>query len=365
MKILFLSAASSVHTVRWVNVLAERGYEIVLVSQADHKAKGDSISEKVKILYLPFCGTKGYYLNAPFLHQIYKKENCDAVNVHYASGYGTLARMAKLPKVILNVWGSDVYDFPVQGWIKEQILRKNLAYAEKLASTSYSMARQTEKYLTEKREIAITPFGVDTKHFKADSDLKYKKYQTEKRDTFVFGIVKTLSPKYGVATVIRAFSEFLQKLPEQERGRNRLEIYGKGELFEKLKQLVLELHLERQVFFGGYVENNKIPALLNGMDIFMLGSESESFGVAAVEAMSCELPVVATKVSGFREVIEDGKTGFLVPVGDYEEMAEKMLILYNDPELRKQMGMAGRERVVKLYDWEKNVDEMERVYKEL
>lgn len=360
MRVLFLSAASSVHTIRWVNALAERGCRVVLVSEKNHQAE-EPVAEKVKIIYLPFGGAKGYYLNAPALRHIYKAGRFDVINVHYASGYGTLARVAKLPDIILNVWGSDVYDFPYECRLKEQILRKNLAYAGKLASTSYSMAGQTKKFLVKKREIAVTPFGVDTERFRHEESFK-----ADKKHGFVFGIVKTLSPKYGIETVIKAFAAFAQKLSQEKREKIRLEIYGKGELLDELKVLAEKLQLENQIFFGGYVENRKIPSLLNRMDVFMLGSknDSESFGVAAVEAMSCELPVVATSVSGFLEVIEDGKTGFLVPVGDYEAMAEKMFLLYSDAGLRESMGKAGRKRVEELYNWEINVDQMMRVYRE-
>lgn len=361
MRVLFLSAANSVHTVRWVNTLAERGCKVVLVSEKNHHAKEEVISDKVKIIYLPFGGVKGYYLNASALQHIYKVGKFDVINVHYASGYGTLARMAKLPDIILNVWGSDVYDFPYESQFKEQILRKNLAYAGKLVSTSYSMAKQTEKFLVKKRKISVIPFGVDIKHFKPKRRVK-----TNKEDSFVFGMVKTLSPKYGVETVIKAFKVFAQMFPQEKKDEIRLEIYGKGELLDDLKSLAAKYHMENQIFFGGYVENKIIPSLLNQMDVFVLGSkkESESFGVAAVEAMSCELPVVATSVSGFKEVIEDGKTGFLVPVEDYKEMAKKMFILYDNARLRESMGKAGRKRVDELYNWDKNVDEMMKVYKE-
>lgn len=361
MRVLFLSAANSVHTIRWVHALAERGCRVVLVSEKNHKAKEEAVTDKVKIIYLPFEGAKGYYLNAMALHHIYKAGRFDVINVHYASGYGTLARMAKLPDIILNVWGSDVYDFPYESQLKEKILKRNLAYAGKLASTSHSMARQTEKFLAKKRKIAVTPFGVDTEWFKPKENIK-----SDNDDSFVLGIVKSLSPKYGIATVIKAFAAFAQKIPREEKEKIRLEIYGRGELLDELKELAANLHLENQIFFGGYVENRKIPSLLNKMDVFMLGSESESesFGVAAVEAMACELPVVATNVSGFREVIDNGKTGYLVPVGDYKAMAEKIFILYGDAGLRERMGKAGRKRVEELYNWEKNVDEMMRVYRE-
>lgn len=357
MRVLFLSAANSVHTIRWVNALAERGCRVVMVSQKNHQAE-EPVADKVKIMYLPFGGAKGYYLNAPALWHIYKAGRFDVVNVHYASGYGTLARIAKLPDMILNVWGSDVYEFPYESRVREQILRKNLAYAGKLVSTSYCMAKQTEKFLVKQRKIAVTPFGVDMECFKPEESL-----ETDHEGSFVFGIVKTLSPKYGIDTVIKAFAVFVQKLPQEKKEKIRLEIYGRGELLDELKELAAKLHLEKKIFFGGYVENRNIPALLNRMDVFLLGSKIESFGVAAVEAMACELPIVATSASGFREVIEDGKTGFLVPIGDYQAMAGKMFLLYNDAGLRENMGKAGRKRVKELYNWEKNVDQMMRIYR--
>lgn len=357
MKILFLSGASSIHTVRWVNTLAERNHEVVLVSQKNHQEGKNIIQKKVKVIYLPIAGIKGYYLNAYALRKIYAKETFDAVNVHYASGYGTLARIAKLPEIILNVWGSDVYDFPYESGIKEFILRKNLAYAAQLVSTSHSMKKQTEKFLNSKKGIEVIPFGVDTEKFKPEEG-------KSKRRNFVFGTVKTLSSKYGIDTIIEAFMIFLKKIPADKRKLAQLKIYGTGELEEKLKKIVQAKNLGHQIYFGGYIENTRVPDALREMDVFLLGSrmQSESFGVAAVEAMACGLPVIATRVSGFKEVMEDEKTGFLVPVDDATGMAEKMLTLYKDTELREEMGANGRNRVELLYNWKENVNKMEENY---
>lgn len=353
MKILFLSAANSIHTVRWVNGLAKRGHKVLLVSEKNHMAATDSVSKKVKILYLPVEGKKGYYLNAFFLRKIYVKFQPDVVNVHYASGYGTLARIAKLPYVFLSVWGSDVYDFPYESRIKKRILIKNLEYAFAIGSTSYTMAEQTRKLLRKKKTIKVIPFGIDLCRF-------YPKTSRNSEKT-VYGIVKTLSPKYGIDTVLKAFAVFYKRLPIQEKQKVFLEIYGEGELLHTLKKLAGRLGIGKSVTFGGYVENYEIPEKLNKMDIFVLGSNrnSESFGVAAVEAMSCGLPVIATDVAGFKEVIKDGVTGYLVPVGNVEAMADRMMRLYYDQELRVKMGEKGRQRAEKLYDLEQCLDLME------
>lgn len=384
MKILFLSAANSVHTVRWVNALANQGYKVVLVSKADHESKDRSISNMVEIIYLPFRGLAGYYLNAPVLRKLYHEGGFDVVNAHYASGYGTLARIAGLPNILLSVWGSDVYDFPYESRLKRRILEKNLEHAGGIASTSMGMAEQTKKFLKSRKTLWITPFGVDTHKFAPDAgesrklsrciasnDKGTERLQCghrqdvctpghfDKRE-FVFGIVKTLSPKYGIGTIIRAFGVFLDGLPENERQNVELRIYGEGELKEDLTALAKELLLEDHVFFGGWIPNDQVPEVLRGMDVFVVGSEreSESFGVAAVEAMACGLPVVATNVTGFREVVKDGETGFLVAVRDVEGMAEKMMALYRDAEMRKRMGESGRKRAERLYEWDECVERM-------
>lgn len=356
MRILFLSAANSIHTVRWVNALSERGYEVVLVSLKDHTAKTNFISEKVKVIYLPITGKKGYYLNAPFLRILYLHEHADVVNVHYASGYGTLGRIARLPDVLLSVWGSDVYDFPYQSKKKEKILKKNLKYASLIASTSRCMAEQTRKMAGE-REIIVTPFGVDTEQFRS--------LFIKRKDHFIIGTVKTLSYKYGIDMLIRAFRLFLDQLDETKH--IHLVIYGEGEQKQELMELCEILGISEQVYFKGYIPNTKVPEAFNGMDIACFGSrwESESFGVAAVEAMACGIPVIATKVAGFREVMEHGETGYLVPIDDSETMAIYMMKLYRDRELREQLGENGRKRVERLYDWNQCVEIMIKSYKSM
>lgn len=357
MDILFLSAANSVHTVHWVNGLRERGYRVVLVSLEEHSAGADMIAKGVKQIYLPIGGIKGYYLNALFLRRIFETNHFDVVHVHYASGYGTLARIARLPDVFLSVWGSDVYDFPYESKVKKQILIKNLEYASVIGSTSYAMAGQVKKFLKHKKRIKVVPFGVDLNHFTP----QIKRDKNE----IVFGIVKTLSPKYGIDTVLKSFAVFYSRLPDEGKKRVRLEIYGKGELLDVLKVQAKKWKVEDKVVFGGYIPNKELPKVLNQMDVFVLGSKMESFGVAAVEAMACALPVIATDAVGFQEVIRDGETGYIVPVGDVQAMAGYMMKLYRNKELRRKMGENGRRRVEKLYDWEQCMDSMIRIYKRL
>lgn len=359
MKILFLSAANSIHTVRWVNSLVENGNEVYLVYNADHKPTQNKIDKRVIQYKLKYGGNIGYYFNAIEMNKIYKKINPDIINVHYASGYGTLARVARLKNILLSVWGSDVYDFPYQSMLKMHILKKNINYANYMASTSKNMAQQVEKIMGKNMEIFITPFGVDIQKFK---------YTPKRNLEFTFGVVKTLEVKYGIEYIIKAFSILLEKIKKEQLKYNVvLKIYGDGRIKNQLKELCRELNIAEKVKFEGYIPNVEVPKVLNEMDIFCLGSilNSESFGVAAVEAMSCQIPVIASDADGFKEVIKDKETGYIVPKKDEKAMAEKMYELMVNDEKRKNMGKKGRERVELLYNWDNNVKNMEQIYKKI
>lgn len=347
MKVLFISAANSIHTVRWVNALVERKQEVLLVSLPNHRAETNKINEKVKVLYLPVAGTKGYYLNVFAIKRIYNQYHPDIVNVHYASGYGTLVRVAHIPNILLSVWGSDVYDFPYQSKLKMKIIKKNLLYAKHLASTSHIMATQVRK-LIGTVPIDVTPFGVDTE--------KFKKIPGILHSGFNVGTVKTLNPKYGIETIIKAFAIFYRDI--SPKGDVRLLIYGKGESEQELRKLCKDEGIQDQVTFAGFIPNSEVPIVLNQMDVCCFGSRlnSESFGVAAVEAMACEVPVIATDVDGFKEVISDNETGYIVTRDKPQEMAGKLLKLYLSNDLRRKFGIQGRHRVLELYNWDENVE---------
>ncbi|MBC8578954.1 glycosyltransferase [Zhenhengia yiwuensis] len=359
MKIMFIGSAKNIHTVRWVNALSDKGHEVYLITNKNHYDGIDGLNPNINVHKLTYGGTIGYYLNTIQIKRIYKKIQPDIVNAHYASGYGVLARVAKLKPLILSVWGSDVYDFPYESKIKMKIIRKNIKFADQIASTSYSMAKQVENIMQKKMSIQITPFGVDTEVFIKNSELKSKEY-------FIFGTVKTLSEKYGIEYIIKAFKIFLDKIENEiVKKQPILIIYGKGELEEKLKKLCVELKIEDKVFFKGYILNKEVPNAINNMDVFCLGSilDSESFGVAAVEAMACEVPVIATDVSGFKEVILNEKTGYIVERKNENEIADKMYELFKDKKMRLDMGQRGRKRVLELYDWKENVNTMLEIYK--
>ena len=365
MKILFLSAANSIHTVKWINALASRGHEVYLVYNKGHEPKMDQINKNIHQHQLKYKGGVGYYLNAKELRKLKKEISPDIINVHYASGYGTLARKSKLCPILLSVWGSDVYDFPNKSFVNKSILKKNVLHAKKIASTSNCMANELRDVLKmPKLQIGITPFGVDLEKFKGCTEEKEKK-----NHKILIGTIKTLKPLYGIAELIKAvkiLSENLVKDGYEEICKQlQVEIYGDGPQKEELEKLIQELSLENVIYLKGQIPNKDVPQVLSQFDVFCATSFKESFGVAVVEAMAMSLPVVVTDTDGFKEVVADGENGYIVPIGNEKAIALKLQELIIDRKKRESMGKAGRKRVEELYDWEKNVDTMEKLYEEV
>ncbi|WP_420961037.1 glycosyltransferase [Brucella sp. IR073] len=359
MKILLLAAASSIHTVRWANSLSRAGVDIVLVSQ---HAPLRNLDPAVKVKRLPYSGEVGYFLNAGALRSILAEERPDLMNAHYASGYGTTARMAHFHPYILSVWGSDVYDFAGKSPLHRWLSKRNLLAADQIASTSYAMADQA-RLVAPLGDIEITPFGVDTRLFTPREE-----DDSTSHGTIVIGTVKGMAAHYGVDILIDSVALLVEELnhsnPETAK-RVRLRLVGHGPQMNELKTRAHNLGISGIVEFVGQVPHEAVPEHLRQFDIYAALSRRESFGVAIIEAGACGLPVVVSDVGGLPEVVVGGETGFVVPPESPREAAKALRQLVLDPALRRQMGAAGRARAVACYEWRDNVDTMVALYQKV
>jgi len=141
-----------------------------------------------------------------------------------------------------------------------------------------------------------------------------------------------------------------------------VEIAGGGSCLEELQGLAASLGVADRIAFLGEVRN--IPAVLGGSRMFVLPSRSEGIPLTALEAMAWGLPVVATRVGGLPEVVEQGVTGLLVPPADPTALADAMVAVWSSPELRDRMGRAGRQRAEEYFDVRRMVAQYEDLYTE-
>lgn len=353
MKVLFLSGRSSIHTIRWVNALSQAGIDIMLATQ--HESL-EAVAPTVRVYRLPFSGPFGYFRNVPTVRKVLAEEKPDLINTHYASGYGTTARLSGFEPTLLSVWGSDVYDFPGKSALHRWWLRGNLMAATRVASTSHAMAEQTRQIAPALGEISVTPFGVETDRF-----LPAPERTSSPDRPIVIGTVKTLGEAYGIDTLISSFALLLRMLSHnvpQLAKRLQLRIVGDGPQKDALERQVLSAGIQTHTHFYSRIPHDQVPAALRELDIYAALSRQESFGVAIIEASSCCLPVVVSDAGGLPEVVADGDTGFVVPRENPQAAADALYKLVLDADLRRRMGQAGRRRVISLYEWKDNVRQM-------
>lgn len=362
MRLLMLADPNSPHTIKWASSLSRYNIEILIFGLdkffvQDYKSASIKIiTLNEKILKKEGSFSKIRYLKAlPIIKNVIKKFNPHILHSHYASSYGLLGALSGFHPFIVSVWGSDVFSFPNKSILHKTILKYVLKKADVVTSTSLIMAKETMKYTN--KNIKVIPFGVDLEVF---TPMKVNNLFDEK--DIVIGTIKSLEEKYGIEYLIRAFKFLVDKYPHLPL---KLLIVGGGSLENSLKNIVKKLGIENKTIFTGRVPFSEVPKYHNLLSVFVAISDSESFGVAVVEAMACEKPVVVSNVGGLPEVVENDITGFIVPPRNPEKTAEAIEKLILDEQLRLKMGKAGRERVIKLYDWNKNVEEMIKIYNKI
>jgi glycosyltransferase involved in cell wall biosynthesis len=171
----------------------------------------------------------------------------------------------------------------------------------------------------------------------------------------IVGNIGALVPHKGLRLFIDAAALVVREVPDA-----RFVILGEGELRETLEHQVRHLHLERHVFLPGFRAD--VLALLKGFDVFVMSSETEGLGTSILDAMACGKPVVGTRAGGIPEVVDDGVTGYVVPTHDAKSMAEAIVHLLRDPDLRARMGAAGLTRVRERFSLERMIEATRAVY---
>lgn len=171
----------------------------------------------------------------------------------------------------------------------------------------------------------------------------------------VVGNIAALVPHKGQRYLIDAAHRVVQHIPDA-----RFVILGEGELREHLEHQVREHHLEKHVLLPGFRAD--VLGCIKGFDVFVMSSVTEGLGTSLLDAMACARPIVATRAGGIPEVVEDEVNGLLVPIRDARALADAIVRMLEDPEMRRRMGDAGFARVNERFTVDRMVAETARVY---
>lgn len=201
-----------------------------------------------------------------------------------------------------------------------------------------------------KAKISVIPNGVDTEKFKPAGN--------PEKNTLI--TVSRLVPKNGVSDLIKAMKKVVDEIPDA-----KLFVVGDGPLKESLKFQVKSLKLENQIEFLGKVPYGETPTYLNRASIFVRPSLSEGLGSAFLEAMAAGLAVIGTPVGGIPDFLKDGETGLFCKPGDADDIADKIIKLLKNDELRNRLADNGRKLVEEKYGWDIIAAEFEKLYNHL
>jgi glycosyltransferase involved in cell wall biosynthesis len=360
MRLLFVSDVNAVHSRRWASEMVRRGHDVVFLSvrpgdldgvEVINRDPGDMPAPKWlrTIRYLRFLW---------LLRSMITQGGYDIVHVHYlrADAIGLVA--SRHPRSVISVWGSDIR--PVQDGgdpRRLQLRRRALERASLVTATNRFLADIVRNSTRHIKRLEIVPFGVDLRRFDRN------RWSPAFDGGIRFCLVKPrLMELYGPDIAIRAFAVVAKKFPKAS-----LLLVGSGEpaYITKLQALAKDQGVDKQVAFVERVEYSEMPSIFENADVLLQPSRWESFGVVILEAAAVGIPAIATDVGGVSELLVDAKAGLLVPSGDVNALAEMMLRLAADEELRRRLGQNAHQMVCEHYDFQINADQMERLYMDL
>lgn len=278
------------------------------------------------------------------------------VEDHYFSGYlfftNLIQRFFRKGKVIVIVHLFYGYESNSKFYIKRMAssLKEKLTlyFADIIVTNSEYSKKEIASLGIDPLSIFVLPPGMDREKFQIlpSSEIELKRQKVL--------YVGNCIPRKGALYLIEAFSQI-------ERRDFTLHIVGSPKknpsYYKKLTALVNKLGLTKDIVFHDGVDQEEIKHLYSSSDIFVLPSLKETFGIVLLEAMHYGLPIITTNISAMPELVTDGENGLLVPVANSQVLAEAMSKLIKDPDLRRQMGERGRQRVTQSYQWDTTCSE--------
>jgi len=218
-----------------------------------------------------------------------------------------------------------------------------------IAVSFYTRNELTELYDVDEEKIHVIYNGVDTKKFKPRRDRAGLRLELGlEEEQKIILCVGRLYYRKGITILLKSIPEVVEKF-----GDAKFVISGRGfkKNEENLRKLAEKLKIEKYVTFLGYVPDEKLPLLYAASDIFVLPALYENFPFAILEAQSTGLPVISTKVGGIPEFLTNNENGLLVEPSDPEQLAQRIIILLQDPELAEDLGRRGRRLVEEKFAW--------------
>ncbi|HWF84268.1 MAG TPA: N-acetyl-alpha-D-glucosaminyl L-malate synthase BshA [Vicinamibacterales bacterium] len=298
--------------------------------------------------------------------RISRDHQLDVVHAHYAVPHATAAYLADQiltaergpapPRMVTTLHGTDI-TLVGSDPSYARVVAFSIEQSHAVTAVSNSLRADTIAALRISRDIRVIPNFLDCAVYRRRPvpDLRAR-LAAGGRDRVVMH-ASNFRPVKRVGAVVEIFRRVRERVPA------RLVLIGDGPDREAVERHVVESGLQNHVDFVG--EQHDLAPWLSAADLFLLPSQQESFGLAALEAMACDVPVVASRVGGLGEIIDDGTTGYLCAPEDLEGMVERAVAVLSDPELRDRIGRAAAAHVTERFCADLIVPQYEQCYRDV
>lgn len=347
--------------------LALRGHQVHFISYALPFRLNQYIENiyfhEVEISNYPLFEFPLYSLSlASKMVEVAMYEKLDLFHVHYAIPHASSAYLAKqILKKNVNIkftttlHGTDITLVGLEPSFLP-LVKFSIEESDGVTAVSRFLKEKTLTNYHIDKEIDVIPNFVDTEIFKRKEDCSFRKHIAPNNEKILVHTSNFRQVK-RVTDVIRIFNNVLKEIP------SKLVLVGDGPDRSECERLCRELNIYENVKFLGKQEG--IVDILSVGDIFLIPSQSESFGLAALEAMACGLPVVASSVGGLPELIVHNETGYIAEIGDVERMSKYVIDLLTNERKYKRFAELSRKRAVENFDNSKVIPLYENHYNKI
>jgi glycosyltransferase involved in cell wall biosynthesis len=374
-KVLFLATVDShicYFHIPFMKLLRGMGYEVeVAASNVGFTERIEKEGFKVNTIPfsrnpLSFSNVKSFFM----LYHLIKKEKYIMIHTHtpVASFVGRIAaKLAGVPHIVYTAHGFHFHEHGSK--LKNFVYYRLEKFAGRFTDVLITINKDDFEIVKAKSIVPkgkvfyIKGVGVDTKKLNpknvSESDKKeIKEKFSLSAETHVIVSVGRLEREKHFEHLIEAL-----RIVKEKEVRFKFFIAGNGPLSSSLLKVAKSFGLEEELVLLGHID--EISNLLSLSDVYVTASLREGLPVSVMEAMAMEKPVVAYNIRGVRDLVEDGVNGFLVPFGDVNGLAEKILYLMKHPEVAEEMGKKGREKVEREFSLNIILPQMEKLYREI
>jgi L-malate glycosyltransferase len=367
MKICLIASGTSIHTYRWANYFVIRGHEVHVISEkfnTDYDGFDVRIRKYQLVRLAPGIWKLSRFISGVFwifqVGNLVRKIKPDILNAHYVNIAGYLGAICGFHPLIITTWGSDILTVPKQNKILGLITRWALKQADIVICVSSFMKDVIINMGIQPDKIVITPIGVDTQRFQPVGLSETINNSDPSRNYVRIISTRNLAAIYNVETFIKAIPIVIGKFSQLQ-----FTVLGDGVLKKELQNLVNSLGISGKVSFIGKVLNDDLIYYLKSSDIYVSTSLSDGTSISLLEAMSCGLPCIVSEIPANKPWIKERENGLLFKPGSYEELADKIVSILDNKELRIKMGLAARALVIEKGDHQKEMAKIENIYYQL